>query len=628
MFVDVAPPTINNLAPIVPNPPPTPVNTEYVVLNKPVKTFDYTALGLTLGGSPVALDSSVTVSPVSGASMPTYEISGLAPFTTATGTYVLTVDASKIVDYADNSGVGTASVTWSELQSIADLTITNTVDDATPKAGDEIQFTVNLADSGPANATNVTVLDELPSGLTLVSASPGSGSYDTTTGVWSIDQIVAGTSASLTLEATVNLGTSGQTLATVASVTGLDQTNDNAPTSAEQDVTVQGAITPTITWSNPADIIYGTPLGGTQLDATASVGGMFSYTPASGAVLGAGADQTLSVTFTPTDLIDYSTATATVAINVTPATPGFSGLTPSQAIFSGTGSIGLAGTITSNTPAIPTGDVSITIDGLTQTAAVQANGTFSTTFSTLSIPASTTPYTVSYAYAANTDFQSATDTSTTLDVFAASMTAVTPNPRNTPVPNISVTFNDSIMTTTLTSADLSLTDNGGANLITGTVALTRITGDSYLIGGLSSLTTAEGAYFLTLNGDGLQDQAGNTITGSLSTSWLMDTTPPTSSVSPLASPTTSTSFTVAVTGSDPDGAGGSPPSGIASFAIFTQTDGGSFSLWTTVTPASPSAVFTGQAGHTYGFYSVATDNAGNVQSTPSAAQQTVQIRRP
>ena len=67
---------------------------------------------------------------------------------------------------------------------------------------------------------------------------------------------------------------------------------------------------PTITWANPADIIYGTPLGAAQLDATASVPGTFAYTPAAGTVLNAGQGQTLSVTFTPTDSIDYPTATA------------------------------------------------------------------------------------------------------------------------------------------------------------------------------------------------------------------------------------------------------------------------------------------------------------------------------
>ena len=41
----------------------------------------------------------------------------------------------------------------------------------------------------------------------------------------------------------------------------------------------------TITWSNPADIVYRTPLSSTQLDATASVPGTFIYTPPAGTVL-------------------------------------------------------------------------------------------------------------------------------------------------------------------------------------------------------------------------------------------------------------------------------------------------------------------------------------------------------
>ncbi len=83
-------------------------------------------------------------------------------------------------------------------------------------------------------------------------------------------------------------------------------------------VTISKA-TPTITWSNPADIAPGTALSGIQLDATANVAGTsFVYTPPAGTVLSAGLGQTLSVTFTPTDTTDYSTATANVSINVWP----------------------------------------------------------------------------------------------------------------------------------------------------------------------------------------------------------------------------------------------------------------------------------------------------------------------
>src|SRR5204862_4441728 len=58
-----------------------------------------------------------------------------------------------------------------------------------------------------------------------------------------------------------------------------------------------------------------------QRNATTSVLGTFVYTPAAGTLLSAGASQTLSVTFTPTDAANYTTATRTVPINVAKATP-------------------------------------------------------------------------------------------------------------------------------------------------------------------------------------------------------------------------------------------------------------------------------------------------------------------
>ena len=86
-----------------------------------------------------------------------------------------------------------------------------------------------------------------------------------------------------------------------------------------------GKATPTITWSTPANITYGTALSATQLNATATtaagVPGTFVYTPAAGTVLPAGAGQTLSVTFTPTDPSNYTTATGNVSITVVKATP-------------------------------------------------------------------------------------------------------------------------------------------------------------------------------------------------------------------------------------------------------------------------------------------------------------------
>jgi hypothetical protein len=71
-----------------------------------------------------------------------------------------------------------------------------------------------------------------------------------------------------------------------------------------------------ITWSNPADVYLGIALGAAQLDATASVPGMFAYTPPAGTVLPLGSGQPLSAVFSPSDMVDYNSAGTGVLINV------------------------------------------------------------------------------------------------------------------------------------------------------------------------------------------------------------------------------------------------------------------------------------------------------------------------
>ena len=71
-----------------------------------------------------------------------------------------------------------------------------------------------------------------------------------------------------------------------------------------------------LAWPAPADIVYGTALGAAELDASSSVPGTFTYNPTAGTVLSAGSNQTLSVTFDPTDTGDYVCVTNTVSINV------------------------------------------------------------------------------------------------------------------------------------------------------------------------------------------------------------------------------------------------------------------------------------------------------------------------
>ena len=84
---------------------------------------------------------------------------------------------------------------------------------------------------------------------------------------------------------------------------------------------------PAISWNAPAAIPYGKALSSAQLDATAAIAGTFAYSPAAGTILSAGS-HTLSVTFTPTDTADYSTATASVTLTVNKATPTVAWATP------------------------------------------------------------------------------------------------------------------------------------------------------------------------------------------------------------------------------------------------------------------------------------------------------------
>ena len=77
-------------------------------------------------------------------------------------------------------------------------------------------------------------------------------------------------------------------------------------------------LTPSLTWSTPADITYGTSLSATQLDAQSNVQGSFVYTPAAGAILPVGTGEALNAVFTPTDTVDYvSGGTVATTINVT-----------------------------------------------------------------------------------------------------------------------------------------------------------------------------------------------------------------------------------------------------------------------------------------------------------------------
>jgi hypothetical protein len=91
----------------------------------------------------------------------------------------------------------------------------------------------------------------------------------------------------------------------------------------------------------------------------------------------------------------------------------------------------------------------------------------------------------------------------------------------------------------------------------------------------------------------------------------IDAAAPTSKVNTLPDVAAGAAIQVTWTGQD-EPAG----SGIAFYDIYVSPDGGPYGLWQNATMHT-SATFTGQVGHSYRFYSLATDNVGHRQAAPA-----------
>ena len=100
----------------------------------------------------------------------------------------------------------------------------------------------------------------------------------------------------------------------------------------------------------------------------------------------------------------------------------------------------------------------------------------------------------------------------------------------------------------------------------------------------------------------------------------LDVDAPHSSVTALPATIPAGAFTVSWSGTDVG-------SGIANYDIFVSDNGGAYTAFQT-NVSTTSASFTGVAGHTYAFYSMATDGAGNVETAKTAADTTTQVVNP
>lgn len=263
-----------------------------------------------LGNLASGASATVTITATVGASA-TSPISNTA---TVTGTET---DSDSSDNTSTTSTVATPQV---------DLAITQTDSPDPVIAGNQLTYTITVTNNGPSTATNVTVTDVLPSGVTFVSATPSQGTATNASGTitGALGSLASGASATITVVVGIASSAAAGTLSNTATVTSTETDTVSTNNSATQSTTVSRSVdlaitnvdtadpviagnnvtyTITVTNAGPSDASGVTvtdvlPTGLTFVSATASQG---TATNASGTVTGAlgnlasGASATITV---------------------------------------------------------------------------------------------------------------------------------------------------------------------------------------------------------------------------------------------------------------------------------------------------------------------------------------------
>ena len=172
---------------------------------------------------------------LNGASMVTLAISA----TVNSGTEGETIASAPTIAYVQTHCTASAASTGVSITiqgnggtptstpSYADLQVIKTANVATTTEGGTVDYTIAVTDLGPATSTGVTATDTLPSGLTFQNATASTGTYSSSTGVWTIGTLAPSSTATLDIAATVNSGTASSTITNTAIATESTSTIDN-----------------------------------------------------------------------------------------------------------------------------------------------------------------------------------------------------------------------------------------------------------------------------------------------------------------------------------------------------------------------------------------------------------------
>lgn len=137
-----------------------------------------------------------------------------------------------------------------EVQGLADLSVTKSDDPDPVMSGNDLTYTITVTNGGPNDATNVTLTDTLPSGVAFVSASPGCSFSAPDTVICSLGTLFANSSLDVTI--VVRPTEPGTITNTVGVTAAEDDPNPNNNQDTEQ-TEVQGIADLSITKTDQTD---------------------------------------------------------------------------------------------------------------------------------------------------------------------------------------------------------------------------------------------------------------------------------------------------------------------------------------------------------------------------------------
>ncbi len=177
------------------------------------------------------IGTSVTLTAAPDASS-TFALWSTGPCTGATSP-----SCSFVIDAVTTQSTIVAIFSGTLIVPVADLSVEKTSAATSTFPGGGVQYHISAANLGPDAAGDVSVSDSLPDGLTLANATASQGAYESSTGVWTIGALPAGSAATLDLSATVDPLIDASSLTNAASI-GDIWSEDPDPANNSSSVTI------------------------------------------------------------------------------------------------------------------------------------------------------------------------------------------------------------------------------------------------------------------------------------------------------------------------------------------------------------------------------------------------------